>query len=440
MHTSAPNEEGAAVSTATDATESQSTERTRARNVGFWVVATMYAIFLFASSVPSPLYVVYQARWHFSTITLTAIFAVYVVALLVTLVFAGSLSDHIGRRAALLAAGMIQIAALVSFALAPDVTWLAIARVLQGVATGLATGALSAWLLDLAPAGRPGRAATVGSVAPAIGLALGALSTGLLVQYAPAPTHLVFWLLTVLFVVGAVALARTPETVAARSTWWRALRPRVNVPTSARQEFLAVTPCLIAVWALSGLVLSLGASLTAGVLHIHSHVVAGLVVSALTGTAVVATLATTRVAPRVIMIGGCLALIAGVLAVVISIHVGSTALFFTGCVVAGIGFGPAFTGAFRIVVAVAPPAERAGLIAAIFAVSYLAFSVPAVAAGVAITHVGLVRAATWYGIGLIALAAAAIPATINRQPQRPSMRSNCPACPGTTAVSAAMAE
>ena len=386
------------------------------RSRGFWVAATMYALFLFASSTPSPLYVVYQAEWHFSSITLTTIFAVYVLALLLALLFAGSLSDSIGRRPTLLTAGAIQLTALVAFALAPGVVWLGIARVLQGVATGLATAALSAWLLDLQPADRPGRGATVSSLAPAAGLGLGALATGLLVQYAPAPTHLVYWLLVGTFVLGTFALAALPETVEARPGWLRELRPSVGVAPSARTAFLAAVPCLVAVWALSGFGMSLGGSVTADVLHTRNHVVGGLVVLALFGTAFLATLATRRVDARPTMLAGCVFLVIGMAGAVVAIHIASAALFFLGCAVAGLGFGPAFTAAFRTVVALAPPSGRAALVAAIFVVSYLAFSVPAVIAGVAITHVGLVTTATWYGAALIALCLAALVAM--RRPAR----------------------
>ena len=389
------------------------------RDLGFWVAATMYALFLFASSTPSPLYVVYQAEWHFSSITLTTIFAVYVLTLLLALLFAGSLSDHIGRRPVLLTSGAIQLAALVCFAIAPDVFWLGTARVLQGVATGLATGALSAWLLDLAPEERPGRGATVSTLAPSAGLALGALATGLLVQYAPAPTHLVYWLLVGGFVLGTFALAALPETVAAQARWWQALRPRVGVAPAARGAFRAALPCFVAVWALSGFALSLGGSVTAQVLHRPNHVIGGLVVMALFGTAFVATLVTTRLEARTVMLAGCALLVVGVAAAVVAVHVASAALFFIGYVLAGLGFGPAFTGAFRTVVALAPPSGRAALVAAIFVVSYLAFSVPAVIAGIAIIHVGLVSTATWYGAAVMALCVVAV-AAMGRRPRVPS--------------------
>ncbi len=158
------------------------------RNVAFWTIAVTLGGFLFASSAPSPLYVVYQDRFDFSTVTLTAVFAVYALALLATLLVVGSVSDHIGRRPTLLVALAIEILAMVAFAEADAVGVLVGARVLQGVATGIAMGALSAALLDLEPESRPTLGSLMGVAAPMSGLAIGALATGLLVDHGPAPT------------------------------------------------------------------------------------------------------------------------------------------------------------------------------------------------------------------------------------------------------------
>src|ERR687888_586431 len=157
------------------------------RPASFWFLAALLGLLLFAASAPSPLYAVYEQRWRFSPITLTVIFAVYAFALLVALLTTGRLSDHLGRRPVLVLALVVQIAGMVAFVLADGVAALYVARILQGLGTGIATGAISAWLLDLEPPERRGLGSLVGSTAPMAGLAAGALGSGLLVQYAPDP-------------------------------------------------------------------------------------------------------------------------------------------------------------------------------------------------------------------------------------------------------------
>src|SRR5205823_10367401 len=167
----------------------------------------------FAVSAPSPLYGVYAGQWHFSPTTLTAVFGVYALTLLATMLLAGSLSDAVGRRPVITAALALQAVAMVLFLLADGVGWLYAARLVQGCATGLVTAAVSAALVDLQPSGRPGRAALVNATVPAAGLAVGALSAGALVRYAPAPTRLIYVLLLAGFLaLMLLVLALVPES------------------------------------------------------------------------------------------------------------------------------------------------------------------------------------------------------------------------------------
>src|SRR5271156_5071242 len=146
--------------------------RTLPRTATFWILASLF----FGSAAASPLYQVYQAQFHFSAATLTAVFAVYVVVLLVTLLFFGSVSDYLGRLPVIITALVFSAAACVVFLAAHDVAALYVARSLQGIATGLASGAIGAALIDLQPPGTQ-RAPLVTSVFSTLGLALGGLVT-----------------------------------------------------------------------------------------------------------------------------------------------------------------------------------------------------------------------------------------------------------------------
>jgi len=236
------------------------------RTTAFWLLALTLGALLFASSVPSPLYPVYQAEWHFSEVILTSVFAVYAIALLAALITVGSISDHLGRRPTLLVALGLEIVAMLAFANADGVGWLFVARTLQGIATGTAIGALSAALLDLQPAGKPWLGGLMGAVAPMSGLACGPLVAGALVQYGPDPTGLPYQLLVGGFVMTVLFALAAPETVARNDGWRDSLAPRLAVPTALRGPFVASLPALVATWALGGLVLALGSSLMAGVL------------------------------------------------------------------------------------------------------------------------------------------------------------------------------
>ncbi|GGR04478.1 MFS transporter [Streptomyces netropsis] len=381
--------------------------RGMSRSAAFWLIGLTQCLMLFASSAPSPLYVVYQARWKFSSIALTEVFALYAIALLVALLVVGGLSDYVGRKPVLVTALVLEAVSMVLFIGADGVGWLLAARAVQGVATGAATGATSAAILDLHPPDKPRLGPLVNTTAPNVGLALGALGAGLLVQYAPHPTVLVYALLLIAFVVLACCVPAIPETSPRGPGALASLAPRMGVPRRIRPLFLVVAPCLFAVWALGGLYMSLGSSIAAGILHLSNHVVGGLVVFALTGTGAVGSLLRRNRQPRRTMTGGFVAFLVGVGLTLGALETTSTALFFVGTVVAGYGFGTGFLGAFQTIGPLAAPAERAQLVSSMYVVCYLGFSLPAVAAGVAVREAGLRPTATVYGVAVMVLAAAA---------------------------------
>ena len=376
------------------------------RRTSFWLVAALLATMLAAASAPSPLYPTYQALWGFSSVTLTLVYAVYAFAALAGLLVAGRVSDFTGRRPVVAAALLVQIAGMFVFIAATAVEWLFAARVLQGLATGVASGALSAWLLDLEPVDERHLGSVIGGLAPIAGLALGALGSGLLVQYAPDPLHLVYWLLIAVYVAALVAIISMPDLVARRQGWVGSLRPRVAVAAPARRAFATLTPVLVAVWAVAGLYLALGPALTISLLGTKDRVLGALVIAVLLGAGTLSASLVRRKAPEAIVVPGSLVLMLGVGLTVGAVASGSGVGLYLGTLIAGLGFGPAFTGAFRSIAALAPPNARAALLAALYVVIYLSFSLPAIAAGIAVSLVGVRPTLYGYGAVVIVLAGA----------------------------------
>ena len=384
------------------------------RAAAFWLVAGMVFLLFFAAAAPSPLYGVYQAQWRFSAITLTVVFAAYALLLLVTLLVFGSVSDYLGRRRVILAGLAMAAGATGLFLAAHGVGLLFAARALHGAAVGTATSALGAALIDLQPEGSR-RAPVVTTAAALLGLAAGGLGTSVLVQYGPAPTHLIWWLLLGADLAAAAAVLAMPETTPGQPGVLAALRPRLAVPRQARGAFAMALPCLIAVWMISGFYLSLGPSLAAQVLRSPDLLWGGLVIFLLNGIGTAATVVARRASGRAAMLAGCLALLAGTAVTLAAIQTASAAAFLAGTAVAGVGFGTAMLGVFRTISALAPPGQRAGLIAAYFIASYTAFSIPVVIAGVTTTHFGLHRTALVYCAVIAVLAAVAAAGLIFRR-------------------------
>ncbi|KVO93950.1 hypothetical protein WJ83_29070 [Burkholderia ubonensis] len=366
--------------------------------------------YLAASSVPTPLYRLYQAQWHFSPMLLTLIFGVYALSLLSALIVAGALSDYIGRRPVISAALVLEMGAMGLFLAAAGPGWLIAARVLQGVATGLATASVAAALIDLDRE----RGAFTNGLAPMGGMSLGVLGSTALAQLAPAPLHLAFVLLLALFAFQLLQTWRTPETAGGRTGALKSLRPSISVPPAARAELLAITPINIAVWALGGFYLSLMPSLIGKVTGAASVWFGGLSVAALTLSGGAAVLVARLRKPLPVLIVGALALLIGIPAILAGADLGVTAILLVGSVIAGIGFGAGFLGAVRSVMPLAQPHERAGLMAAFYVESYLANCLPAILAGYMTPRLGLLKVANFYGGALMLLVLAGLVLAIVR--------------------------
>ena len=305
----------------------------------------------------------------------------------------------------LLAAIAMQAVVMVVFSTADGVPQLLIARIVQGLSTGAAAGAIGAGMLDLNKV----RGTVANAVAPITGTAAGALGSGLIVQFLPEPTHLVYLVLLGVLIVQGLGVMMMPETTTPAPGALASIRPQFTVPPQARRQLLFAAPALVAVWALAGLYGALGPALVRLVSGSGSIVLGGLSLAVLAGSGAVAVLLLQRQSPRGLMLIGSVALIAGAGLTLLAVTFGSVPGFFIGTVITGIGFGGGFQGAIRSVMPLAAPHQRAGMLSVVYVISYLAMGLPAVIAGFLLVHEGdLLATAVQYGTAAMVLAALAL--------------------------------
>ncbi len=370
------------------------------RRSAFALLASAALTLLASSSAPTPLYATYQAKWGFSDLTVTVIFGVYAVAVLISLLVFGSLSDHVGRRPLLLAGLGAQVLVMLVFAFAGNLDVLLAARVLQGLATGASLGAIGAGLVDLH--------ATRGPVANAsalmAGTASGSLLSALFVQFLPAPTELVYLFLSCVFLVQAVGVALIAETSARVPGARRSLRPTLALPPQVRGAVAIAAPSLVAVWTLGGFYASLGPSLAQLVAGDNSMILGGAALFLLAGCGAVTVLGFHRTEARRFALFGALAMIVGSSLLLWGVAARSLPIFALGIFPAGAGFGAGFHGALRMIVADAKPHERAGVVSVVYVISYLSLGLPAILAGALVVDSTLAQTAEEVGAGVIVLA------------------------------------
>lgn len=365
------------------------------------LMASMVVSFLASAAAPTPLYADYAQRWHLSPITTTEVFAVYAVALLAALLTLGRASEHLGRKPVLLAALLLQSGAMITFLAAGGVGALYVGRILQGLATGGALGTLGAAMLDV----DRDRGTRANSASPGLGSGLGALLSGLVVQYFAAPTRSIYFLFLAVFVLQAAGVALLSETVERKPGLRSALAPELAVPTRLRRPLMAVTPMLFATWSLGGFYSSLAPALGRLLTGSTSSVIGGLglFVLSMASTAAIATLRKAR--PRTMMMLAATLLVLCSIGILAAVDRSSPTGFFTCTAILGVGFGAGFQGGLRSVVPLAEPHERAGLLAAIYVICYLGMCLPSVAAGVIVVHGGGLIMATRAYTAFVAICA-----------------------------------
>ncbi|MGW2781507.1 MFS transporter [Streptomyces populi] len=362
----------------------------------------VFAVCMAGTTLPTPLYGLYQEKFGFSELTVTVVYAVYAFGVMGVLLLAGNASDSVGRRPVLLWGLGFAAASAVCFLCATGLGWLYAGRLMSGLSAGLFTGAATAYVMELAPPGGAARATFVATAANMGGLGCGPLLAGLLAQYAPWPLYLPFVVHLVLVALSAVVLLRLPETVRERRPL-RTVRPqRPGLPAQVRPVFGPPAIAAFVGFALFGVFTSVSPAFLAESLDVTDHAVSGLVVALAFFASTAGQLAVGRVGAGRSLPLGCAALLGGLALLAGALRWDLLLLVVLSAIVGGGGQGLAFRGALTTVAQASPEHQRAAVISTLFVVAYAGISVPVIGVGVLVGPIGL------EGAGLVFIACMAV--------------------------------
>ncbi|EXG80665.1 MFS transporter [Cryptosporangium arvum] len=382
--------------------------RTR-HHLGFWLIAGAFLTAMAFSTVPTPLYVLYQRRDGFSSFVVTVVFATYAVGVVISLLLAGHISDRVGRKRVLLPALGLELLAALIFLSSAGLPELLLARFVSGLGVGMIAATATAYLSELHALSRPGdgtgRFEMVSTAANIGGLGVGPLVAGALAQYLPAPLHTPYLLFAVLLVLAIIGVGFTKETVdlsSERPAW----RPqRIGITGTDRRAYLAAAVTAFTAFAVFGLFNSLAPGFVAGTLHHPSRLLAGVVVFVVFGAAATAQTLTSGLRPAARFGLGVSVEALGLLVLVAGMATGNLAGFLVGGALAGAGSGVVFKSAIGAVISSAAPAARGEALAGLFLIGYLGLIVPSLALGVTTRFVDATTAMYWFTGALLFLLA-----------------------------------
>ena len=357
--------------------------------VGFWIIAIAFTSVMAYSTVPTPLYVLYEEADGFPASVVTFIFSAYAVGVVASLYFAGHVSDWLGRRRIVLAAVLIEIIAAALFFFWPELPGLVIARFVNGVGVGILTATATAHLSELRvvarPAEHPGVASTIAGVANLGGLGLGPLIGGLFAEFLPDPLQLPHFVFLVLFAVAAGALVFVPETVE-REEIRRAYRPqRVSIPSASRSAFFAAGTAAFTAFAVFGLFTSLAPTFLVATMDESDRLLAGAVSFSVFASACTAQVIFRNASIRRQLQTAAILLPVGLIGLAIGAALGSLAVFVVAGVVTGGGVGLLFRSALATAGGLAAPTAKGEALAAIFLIAYAGLCLPVLLIGGALT-------------------------------------------------------
>ncbi|MCS5717742.1 MFS transporter [Herbiconiux sp. CPCC 205763] len=379
---------------------------------------------LTAAGAPTPLLPIYQQEWALPPGLLTLTFGIYALSLLVSLLVVGSLSDHVGRRPLMIGALALELAAMLILLVAPSIGVLIVARVIQGIATGAASSALSAAIVELAPERYKRIGGLMSGLAPLAGLGLGALFAGL-VGHAVGNAPAVVW--AVLAIVMALALVIaffTPETAPRKAGALRSLVPRVSLPRNVRGLFASTVPGTIGAFMTMALYLGVTPVLLVSVFEVSTPLVGALIAFVAFWAGALVTVLSGRMKPRSLRLLGATSLLASALLFIGSVDGHLLGLLWIAALLGGAGIGAGFSGTARGLIPEVQPHQRAAVFSAIYLVAYLTMGISSIAAGLIVGVVGAVPMATGFGLVLVAASLTGIIVTVARASGRKGLRTH----------------
>ena len=349
--------------------------------LGFIGVAYAFIMVMLGTTLPTPLYPVYEATFGLSSITITIIYAVYAVGVISALLVFGQLSDRIGRRYILLPGVVLSAVSAIVFLVTDNVTLLFVGRILSGFSAGLFTSTATATLVNLVPKPKQGLASMIASAINMLGLGLGPLLAGVLAEYFVYPMRVVF-IVHLLMLLPAFYFIWIMEEPVKEKKSFQITVQKLRIPSDVRPAFIeAVIPAFVG-FSVLGLFTSVSPAFLQEVIQVDNRAILGVMVFVCFFASSVGQSVLTHTSDHTILVLGSLILLSGILFVGVALFFHSLTLLVIGAVVSGAGQGLSFRAGLSSVNQKTAAQERGEVTSSFFTIAYIALSIPVIGVGI----------------------------------------------------------
>ena len=356
-------------------------------------------ILYFASGSPISLYSMWQEELGMSHAQLSMVSMWYLLGTVIPLLFLPRISDHLGRRPATIIILMVAVCGAVTFAMVSNPEMIMAGRLIQGIASGLGSSTVAAYVVDLSADLPRWVGPTITSSAPTLGLSTGAFVSGGLMTYTSVSSASYFEAVAVLIVVIAVIVVFARETMPRKPGLVRSLVPRITLPKGCGRLYAACTMLFIGTWAVGGFSQSFSASIVTEQFGVHNQFIAAAVFTSLLLPNVVGSFFSNRFETRQAQRWGMgMFLVMMVMMYVSLAYFDSLLLFCVFSVVAGIGQGIGFTAGVTALLSRAGKELRAGTFSTIYLTSYGGAAIPNFVVGLLPGTHAVLDILSWYVI------------------------------------------
>ena len=344
--------------------------------LGFIGSSLSLLILFAASAAPIPLYEQFAQSLDLTKGDLAMTSVMYFAGTIIALVFFARISNYIGRKKAIYLTLVLGILGCVAFIFAHSEILIMLGRFIQGIASGLASSTIMAFILDNEPKKFPNLGVAITSSGPNLGLIIGAVITGIVVAFLANDSLFIFELLIATLFICLIMIFYSQETITPQSGLLKSFIPKIKLPPKVKPLLLPAACTSFASWSFGGFYQSYSATIAMQIFHLNDTFIASLVFISFIGPIAFGAMVAKNYDDFKAQLYGMSLYLLSFLALYLSLFSQNLSFYLAINIIAGFFSGLMFAGSLKTILSIITLNERADVLSAIYIISYGGAAIP----------------------------------------------------------------